>query len=190
MSENTNATAAASAEAEAIVDSTATTSTNAGAARAFAFYNHELPLAERVADLVSRLTLEEKIGQMPQYQEEVPRLGLSKYKHGTEGAHGIAWLGEATVFPQPIGLASTWDEELLRQVGEAIGTEARVFYQRDPERNGLTIWAPTVDMERDARWGRTEEAYGEDPLLAGKLTAALARGMQETTRRICARSRR
>ncbi|PLT47838.1 Beta-glucosidase [Paenibacillus pasadenensis] len=178
MSENTNATAAASAEAEAIVDSTATTSTNADATRAFAFYNHELPLPERVADLVSRLTLEEKIGQMPQYQEEVPRLGLSKYKHGTEGAHGIAWLGEATVFPQPIGLASTWDEELLRQVGEAIGTEARVFYQRDPERNGLTIWAPTVDMERDARWGRTEEAYGEDPLLAGKLTAALARGMQ------------
>ncbi|RUS46799.1 carbohydrate-binding protein [Cohnella sp. AR92] len=115
---------------------------------------------------------------MGQYQDSVPRLGVKPYKHGTEAAHGIAWLGEATYFPQPVGLACTWDEEMLRQVGEAIGTEARGFFRRDPALNGLTLWAPTVDMERDPRWGRNEEAYGEDPVLAGKLAAALAQGIQ------------
>ncbi|MCZ8521180.1 MULTISPECIES: glycoside hydrolase family 3 C-terminal domain-containing protein [Paenibacillus] len=142
------------------------------------FLDTGLPLEERVRDLVSRLTLEEKIGQMCQYQEEIPRLGIRKYKHGTEGAHGIAWLGEATVFPQNIGLACTWHPELLREIGSAIGDEARVYYQRDPEINGLTIWAPTVDMERDPRWGRTEEAYGEDPYLTGRLSTALVKGLQ------------
>lgn len=148
------------------------------AAGSYPFQNPDLPLETRVNDLVSRFTLDEKIDLMCQYQEEVPRLGVKKYKHGTEAAHGIAWLGEATAFPQPVGLACTWDAELLRRVGEAIGTEARGFFRRDPEKNGLTLWAPTVDMERDPRWGRNEEAYGEDPVLAGKLTAALAQGIQ------------
>ncbi|WP_240353257.1 glycoside hydrolase family 3 protein [Cohnella algarum] len=144
----------------------------------YPFQNPELPLETRVNDLVSRLTMDEKVDLMCQYQEEIPRLGIRKYKHGTEAAHGIAWLGEATYFPQPVGLACTWDAELLRRVGEAIGTEARGFFRRDPAINGLTLWAPTVDMERDPRWGRNEEAYGEDPVLAGKLGAALVRGMQ------------
>ena len=148
------------------------------AAGTYPFRNPDLPLETRVNDLISRLTLNEKINLMCQYQDSVPRLGIPSYKHGTEAAHGIAWLGEATCFPQPVGLACTWDTELLRRVGEAIGTEARGFYRRDPERNGLTLWAPTVDMERDPRWGRNEEAYGEDPHLSGKLTAALARGIQ------------
>lgn len=129
-------------------------------------------------DLLAQLTLDEKIGLMPQYQMAVERLGIRAYKHGTEAAHGMAWLGEATTFPQPIGLACTWDKELLRRIGSAIGDEARGFYTRNPEHNGLTLWAPTVDMERDPRWGRTEEAYGEDPVLAGKLTAALTQGIQ------------
>lgn len=145
---------------------------------AYPFLNPGLPLKERAENLVALLTLEEKISLMSQYQEEIPRLGIAKYKHGTEGAHGIAWLGEATVFPQPIGLAATWNDGLMKEIGEVISEEARVYYGRDPERNGLTIWAPTVDMERDPRWGRTEEAYGEDPYLTGKLTAALVRGMQ------------
>ncbi|RIE03224.1 beta-glucosidase [Cohnella faecalis] len=115
---------------------------------------------------------------MCQYQDEIERLGVKKYKHGTEAAHGIAWLGEATYFPQPTGLACTWDTEVLKQVGEAIGTEARGFYRRDPANNGLTLWAPTVDMERDPRWGRNEEAYGEDPHLTGKLASALVKGIQ------------
>ncbi|MFC5467683.1 glycoside hydrolase family 3 C-terminal domain-containing protein [Cohnella suwonensis] len=144
----------------------------------FLFQNPALPLAERVGDLVSRLTLDEKINLMCQYQDEVPRLGIKAYKHGTEAAHGVAWLGEATAYPQPIGLACTWDAGLLERIGDAIGEEARAFYKRNPAINGLTLWAPTVDMERDPRWGRTEEAYGEDPHLAGKLAAALVRGLQ------------
>lgn len=144
----------------------------------FPFQSPDLPLESRVNDLVGRLGLDEKINLMCQYQDEIPRLGVKAYKHGTEAAHGMAWLGEATTFPQPIGLACTWDAELLRRVGSAIGDEARGFYKRNPALNGLTLWAPTVDMERDPRWGRTEEAYGEDPHLAGKLAASLARGLQ------------
>jgi beta-glucosidase len=144
----------------------------------YPFQNPDLPLETRVNDLVSRFTLDEKIDLMPQYQAEIPRLGVAKYKHGTEAAHGVAWLGEATTFPQPIGLACTWDTELLARVGSVIGDEARGFFRRDPAINGLTLWAPTVDMERDPRWGRTEEAYGEDPHLVGKLASALIRGIQ------------
>ncbi|WP_139892808.1 glycoside hydrolase family 3 C-terminal domain-containing protein [Bacillus sp. D386] len=144
----------------------------------YLFQNIKALLEDRVKDLVSQLTLEEKINQMCQYQDAVPRLGIKKYKHGTEGAHGIAWLGEATVFPQNIGLACTWNVNLMKEIGSVIGDEARIFYQKDPEHNGLTIWSPTVDMERDPRWGRTEEAYGEDPCLTGKLTTELIKGMQ------------
>lgn len=144
----------------------------------YPFQDHTLPLNERVNDLISRFTLEEKIESMVQYQPAIERLGVSAYKHGTEAAHGMAWLGEATSFPQPIGLGCTWNPQLMKQIGSAIGDEARVFYQRNPEVNGLTLWAPTVDMERDPRWGRTEEAYGEDPVLTGELTAGLVQGMQ------------
>ncbi|WP_256757404.1 glycoside hydrolase family 3 protein [Cohnella sp. WQ 127256] len=144
----------------------------------FPFQNPDLSLAERVSNLISLLTLDEKINLMCQYQDEVPRLGIKAYKHGTEAAHGMAWLGEATSFPQPIGLACTWDTELLHQIGNVIGDEARGFYKKNPAINGLSLWAPTVDMERDPRWGRTEEAYGEDPHLTGKLSSALIRGLQ------------
>lgn len=142
------------------------------------YMNPELDAKARAEDLVSRLTLEEKIESMVQYQPAIERLGIRAYKHGTEAAHGMAWLGEATSFPQPIGLGCTWNQELMKEIGSAIGDEARVFYQRNPEVNGLTLWAPTVDMERDPRWGRTEEAYGEDPVLTGELTAALVQGLQ------------
>ncbi|MBP1905333.1 beta-glucosidase [Paenibacillus turicensis] len=145
---------------------------------AYPFQNPALPLEDRVTDLVSRFTLEEKVGLMLQYQIAVERLGVKAYKHGTEAAHGVAWLGEATGYPQPIGLGCTWDTELMQRVGSAIGDEARGFYKRNPEANGLTLWAPTVDMERDPRWGRTEEAYGEDPVLTGKLASALVQGIQ------------
>lgn len=144
----------------------------------YPFQNPDLPLEERVNDLVSRFTLDEKIELMCQYQTEIPRLGVQKYKHGTEGAHGVAWLGEATVFPQNTGLACTWNPELMREIGSVIAEEARVYYQRDRAINGLTIWAPTVDLERDPRWGRTEEAYGEDPHLTGELATELVKGMQ------------
>jgi beta-glucosidase len=144
----------------------------------YPFQNSALPLTERVDDLISRFTLEEKLGLMLQYQPAVERLGVKPYKHGTEAAHGIAWLGKATSFPQPIGLGCTWNPELMRKIGSAIGDEARVFYQRNPAVHGLTLWAPTIDMERDPRWGRTEEAYGEDPCLTGELVAGLVQGIQ------------
>ncbi|MGN7759980.1 glycoside hydrolase family 3 C-terminal domain-containing protein [Paenibacillus sp. 22594] len=148
------------------------------AATQFPFQNLDLPLRVRIDDLVMRLTLDEKIELMCQYQADIPRLGLQKYKHGTEGAHGVAWLGEATVFPQNIGLACTWNPGLLQKIGSVIGDEARVYYQRNSSINGLTIWAPTVDLERDPRWGRTEEGYGEDPFLTGRLTTSLVQGLQ------------
>ncbi|MCL6459813.1 MAG: glycoside hydrolase family 3 C-terminal domain-containing protein, partial [Gorillibacterium sp.] len=137
-----------------------------------------LPVDVRVRDLVSRLTLEEKISLMPTRQAAVAHLGIPAYRVGGEAAHGVAWIGEATVFPQPIGLACTWNPELIEKIGTAVGTEARVYHHRNPEKHGLTLWAPTVDMERDPRWGRTEEAYGEDPHLTGRMATAYVKGMQ------------
>ncbi|WP_145044542.1 glycoside hydrolase family 3 C-terminal domain-containing protein [Paenibacillus xylanexedens] len=144
----------------------------------YPFQDTSLELDSRVKDLVSRLTEDEKIESMLQYQPAVERLGVAAYKHGTEAAHGLAWLGEATSFPQPVGLACTWDTDLMKEIGSVIGDEARVFYKRNPAVNGLTLWAPTVDMERDPRWGRNEEAYGEDPELTGELSTALVKGIQ------------
>jgi beta-glucosidase len=144
----------------------------------YPFQNPDFPLETRVNDLVSRFSLDEKVNLMCQYQDGIERLGVKPYKHGTEAAHGVAWLGKATTFPQPIGLACTWDTELLKQIGNVISDEARGYYKKNSAINGLTLWAPTVDMERDPRWGRTEEAYGEDPHLAGKLSSALTQGLQ------------
>lgn len=142
------------------------------------YTNSSLPLESRVQDLVNRLSLAEKVSLMAQYQAAIPRLGIKPYKHGTEAAHGISWLGKATSFPQVSGLASTWDRDLLEEVGSVISTEARAFFRRDPARNGLTLWTPTVDLGRDPRWGRNEECWGEDPYLAGNSAGALIRGLQ------------
>lgn len=142
------------------------------------FLDIEKPLEDRVRDLVSRLTLEEKLSLLPTRQAAVERVGIPAYNVGGEAAHGVAWKGVATVFPQPMGLSSTWNKELLRKIGSVIGDEARAYHHTAPEKHGLTLWAPTVDMEKNPLWGRTEEAYGEDPHLTGKLTANLAQGMQ------------
>ncbi|MCL6605217.1 MAG: glycoside hydrolase family 3 C-terminal domain-containing protein [Paenibacillus sp.] len=144
----------------------------------YAYKKTELPLDVRVKDLISRFTLDEKVSLIPQYQAAIERLEVQAYKHGTEAAHGISWLGKATSFPQPSGLACTWNPELMKKIGSAIGDEARAFYKKNPTINGLTLWAPTVDMERDPRWGRTEEAYGEDPELTGQLSTAIVQGIQ------------
>lgn len=144
------------------------------------YKNKALPLDERVRDLISRLTLEEKISLLPTKQAAIPRLNINEYSVGGEGAHGVVDRegGCTTVFPQPIALSSTWNTELMEQIGSAIGDEARVLHQRSGRKGWLTLWFPTIDLERDPRWGRTEEAYGEDPYLAGKLSAALIRGAQ------------
>lgn len=143
------------------------------------YWDTSLGLETRVYDLVSRLTIDEKISLLPTRQAAVARLGIKEYSVGGEAAHGlVSPTNITTVFPQPIGLACSWNASLLEEIGSAIGDEARAYYKKNGEKGGLTLWAPTIDMERDPRWGRTEEAYGEDPYLTGKLSSGLIRGMQ------------
>ncbi|WP_250031013.1 glycoside hydrolase family 3 protein [Paractinoplanes maris] len=133
------------------------------------------PLAERVEDLLDRLTLPEKIAMLHQHQPAIDRLGIASFTTGTEGLHGVAWLGEATVFPQPVGLATSWNLDLVRRVGAATGDEVRGLHSQG--KCGLNVWAPVVNPLRDPRWGRNEEGYAEDPLLTGLMGDAYARGL-------------
>jgi beta-glucosidase len=143
------------------------------------FMDPAAPLEARADDLVSRLSLDEKIGMMASRQEAVPRLGIGEFHIGGEAAHGLVTKdGPTTVFPQTIGLACTWDAELLHEIGSTVGDEARAYHRKRKGLGGLCLWAPTIDMERDPRWGRTEEGYGEDPFLAAELSCAYVRGMQ------------
>ena len=150
------------------------------------YLNLDLPLAMRVDDLVSRMTLSEKVSQMQNEAPAIPRLHVAEYDWWNEGLHGVARSGYATVFPQAIGLAATWDTALVRHVGDTISTEARAKYN-DAIRNenhsiyyGLTLWSPNINIVRDPRWGRGQETYGEDPFLTGQIGAAFVRGLQGT----------
>ncbi|HET6708199.1 glycoside hydrolase family 3 C-terminal domain-containing protein [Amycolatopsis sp.] len=153
------------------------------------FRDPSLPLAARIDDLLSRLTADEKISLLHQYQPAIPRLGIGVFKTGTEALHGVAWStdydnkgavvkADGTVFPQAIGLATTWDPALVKQVGAAVGQEARGFNARNPTLWGLNLWAPVVNLLRDPRWGRNEEGYSEDPHLTSEFAIAYGRGMQ------------
>ncbi|GGN67715.1 sugar hydrolase [Actinoplanes lobatus] len=142
------------------------------------FRDPQQKLATRVSDLLERLDLAEKIALLHQHQAAVPRLGVASFRTGTEALHGVAWLGVATVFPQAVGLASSWDPDLLRRVGAAVGTEVRAMHHRDPENVGLNVWAPVVNLLRDPRWGRNEEGYAEDPWLTGVLSTAYSNGLR------------
>lgn len=142
------------------------------------FRDPGLPLVSRVADLVGRLTLDEKLGLLHQRQAGIPRLGLEPFTTGTEALHGLAWLGPATVFPQAVGLGSTWNLDLVGEVGAAVGNEARGLHHKDPARAGLNVWAPVVNPLRDPRWGRNEEGYAEDPMLTAAIGTAYARGLR------------
>lgn len=141
------------------------------------FRDPTLPPHERVRDLLARLTTEEKIGLLHQYQRPIPRLGIASFRTGTEALHGLAWHGPATVFPQAIGLASTWDPDLVQQVGAATAAEVLVFHTKNPATVGRNVWAPVVNPLRDPRWGRNEEGYSEDPWLTGVMAVAYARGL-------------
>jgi beta-glucosidase len=143
----------------------------------FPFQNYTLPLDTRVSDLVTRLTQAEKISLLHQWQPAISRLGIASFRTGTEGLHGIAWLGNATVYPQAIGLGSTWDTALLNQVGQGIGDEARGYHAQNPTNVGLSVWSPVVDLERDPRAGRHEEGYAEDAYLTGQMAIAYSNGM-------------
>lgn len=143
-----------------------------------------LPTVQRVDDLVSRMTLEEKISQMQNDAPAIPRLHIAAYNWWNEGLHGVARSGYATVFPQAIGLAATWNTSLIHQVADTISTEARAKYnqaQRDGNNSiyyGLTFWSPNINIVRDPRWGRGQETYGEDPYLTGRMGVAFVEGLQ------------
>ena len=149
-----------------------------------AYLNPALPLAQRVDDLVSRMTLDEKISQMQNEAPAIPRLHIAEYNWWNEGLHGVARSGYATVFPQAIGLAATWDTDLVQRVADTISTEARAKYnqaQREDNHSiyyGLTLWSPNINIDRDPRWGRGQETYGEDPFLTGQIGSAFVRGLQ------------
>jgi beta-glucosidase len=138
----------------------------------------------RVAKLVSQMTLEEKVSQMQNHAAAIPRLGIPAYDYWNEGLHGVARSGYATLFPQAIGLAATWDTDLLHRVAGTISTEARAKYNHAiAEGNheiyyGLTFWSPNINIFRDPRWGRGQETYGEDPFLTSRMGVAFVTGLQ------------
>lgn len=143
------------------------------------YLNPDLPIDQRVADLISRMTLEEKVQQLghrtPPIHDDGRGLYLGGYDYRNEALHGVVMPG-ATVFPQALALSSTWDPDLVHAVATAISTEARVYNNQHGK--GLTYWSPTINLARDPRWGRTEESYGEDPYLTGRLAVAFVTGMQ------------
>ncbi|MDI7276062.1 MAG: glycoside hydrolase family 3 C-terminal domain-containing protein [Anaerolineae bacterium] len=151
---------------------------------AFPFQNPDLPVAARVDDLVSRLTLEEKVSQMMSAAQAIPRLGIPEYDWWNECLHGVGRAGIATVFPQAIGLAAMWDVDLMHRIAVAISDEARAKHHealRQGDRGrykGLTFWTPNINIFRDPRWGRGQETYGEDPYLTARLGVAFVRGLQ------------
>lgn len=149
------------------------------------YLDTRLSNSERVKDLISRLTLDEKVGLMSHPAKGVPRLNIPAYNYWSEALHGVARNGRATVFPQAIGMAATWDRELIHQVASVIGDEARAKYHAALRRKGytdqyqgLTFWSPNVNLFRDPRWGRGQESWGEDPFMSGAMATAFVKGLQ------------
>jgi beta-glucosidase len=150
-----------------------------------AYKDSHLPVEQRVKDLVSRMTLEEKASQLGHTAAAIPRLGLPEYNWWNEGLHGVARAGTATVFPQAIGLAATFDAPLMHEVGDVISTEFRAKYYATVRPDGsadwyrgLTVWSPNINIFRDPRWGRGQETYGEDPFLTARMGVAFVTGLQ------------
>ncbi|MET7494350.1 glycoside hydrolase family 3 C-terminal domain-containing protein [Streptomyces sp900116325] len=141
------------------------------------FRDPQLPLARRIDDLLQRLTLDERIAMLHQFAPAVDRLGIGAFRTGQEALHGVAWLGPATVFPQAVGLGATWNDDLVRRVGEAVGNEVRAKRAKD-DRVGLNVWAPTVNLLRHPLWGRGEEGYAEDAALTSAIAVAYTRGLR------------
>ena len=148
------------------------------------YLNPRLPLEQRVDDLVSRMTLDEKVSQMMNAAPAIPRLGIPQYDWWNEALHGVAFSGVATVFPQAIALGATFDPPLVNRVAKVISDEARAKYheaQRHGNHDrfyGLTFWSPNINVFRDPRWGRGQETYGEDPYLTSRVGVAFVKGLQ------------
>lgn len=151
-----------------------------------AFRNESLPIDTRVKDLLKQLTLAEKVSLLGYRSQAVPRLGIPAYNWWNEGLHGVARAGDATVFPQAIALAATFNQDLIRSVSDVISTEARAKYNLSTAKGrrlqymGLTFWTPNINIFRDPRWGRGQETYGEDPYLTSQIGTAFVTGLQGT----------
>jgi beta-glucosidase len=148
------------------------------------FRNPNLPPADRARDLIARMTLAEKVSQMMDEAPSIERLGIPAYPWWNEALHGVARAGTATVFPQAIGIAATWNEDLVFRMANAISDEARAKHHEALRRGdhsrytGLTFWSPNINIFRDPRWGRGQETYGEDPYLTSRIGVQFVRGMQ------------
>lgn len=150
------------------------------------FRNSDLPIEQRVNDLISRLTLEEKVQLMKHDSPAIPRLGIPAYNWWNEALHGVARTPEkVTVFPQAIGMAATFDTEALQKMGDITATEGRALFNESlkagkgiAQYRGLTYWTPNINIFRDPRWGRGQETYGEDPYLTGQMGSAIVRGLE------------
>ncbi|MEE0522616.1 MAG: glycoside hydrolase family 3 N-terminal domain-containing protein [Lachnospira sp.] len=138
------------------------------------YQDTSLSFEERAADLVSRMTLEEKVAQLGYKAAGIERLGVAPYDYWKEALHGVARQGTATSFPTALSMSNTWNTELIYKLADATSTEARA----KNDRYNLSYWSPTINMARDPRWGRNEESMGEDPYLTGRLGAAFVNGMQ------------
>ena len=158
--------------------------TTTSAQQIYPYKNSTLSLDMRVKDLINRLTLEEKVSLMGYRSKAVPRMDIPAYNWWNEGLHGVARAGEATIFPQAIGMAATFNPELVKQVASVISTEARAKYNLSVLANrhlmymGLSFWSPNINIFRDPRWGRGQETYGEDPFLTSQIGMAYVHGMQ------------
>lgn len=149
------------------------------------YLDTSLSFSERAEDLVAQMTLAEKVPQLINDAPAIPRLGVREYNWWNEGLHGVAALGYATVFPQAIGMAATWDEPLMLRAAQVISTEFRAKHYANQHRfggsdwfGGLTVWSPNINIFRDPRWGRGQETYGEDPHLTARLGVAFVKGLQ------------
>ena len=155
------------------------------AAQSFPFQDASLSAGERADDLLGRLSLEQKVSLMMNDSPAIPEFGIRRYDWWSEALHGAARAGKATVFPQAIGMASSWDDELLEEVFDIVSTEQRIKfiqYRKDPKGSpryhGLTVWTPNINIFRDPRWGRGQETYGEDPYLTARMGYAVVKGLQ------------
>ncbi|TQE09637.1 hypothetical protein C1H46_004730 [Malus baccata] len=153
----------------------------------YPFCKTTLPINQRVQDLISRLTLDEKISQLVNSAPPIPRLGIPSYEWWSEALHGVADVGKgiklyptihnATSFPQVILTAASFNDHLWYRIGQVIGTEARAVYNAG-QATGMTFWAPNINIFRDPRWGRGQETPGEDPMVTGRYAVSYVRGVQ------------
>lgn len=154
-------------------------------AQVLPYQNPELSSEQRAKDIVSRLTLKEKAVLMCDISEAIPRLGIKKFNWWSEALHGVANQGNVTVFPEPVGMAASFNDELVYKIFDAVSDEMRAKYNQsmkdgkeDERFHSLSVWTPNVNIFRDPRWGRGQETYGEDPFLTSKMGVAVVKGLQ------------